>query len=260
MSFKRVSTVSAAWKERYGMVIDRIGEDNEYVFIQFHSPVKALLNEKWVNVEPGGCVIWGPNSHRKFDSPDCELVHDYFHVEYSDDEIFKKYDLKFETVYYPQRINDISGLVSEMDLEHIKREAYYNDFLRLSAEKIFAIIARSTVLDEPIVLNPEQREQFLRVRTFIHANSMHDWSVEEMADLVNLSKSRFFYMYKKIFNISPSLDLCRIRIQKAQSLLKNENLSVDETAERCGFNSPYHFIRQFKKIVGISPGKYKNKP
>ena len=147
-----------------------------------------------------------------------------------------------------------------MDLEHIKKEAYYNDFLRLSAEKIFAIIARSTVLAEPIVLNPEQREQFLRVRTFIHANSMHDWSVEEMADLVNLSKSRFFYMYKKIFDISPSLDLCRIRIQKAQSLLKNENLSVDETAERCGFNSPYHFIRQFKKIVGVSPGKYKNKP
>lgn len=42
MSFKRVSTVSAAWKERYGMVIDRIGEDNEYVFIQFHSPVKSI--------------------------------------------------------------------------------------------------------------------------------------------------------------------------------------------------------------------------
>lgn len=260
MAFKKITTASAAWKERRGIVIDRIGGDDEYVFIQFHTPVKALLNEKWINIEPGGCVIWGPDSHRRFDSPDCELVHDYFHIEYSDNKIFKNYNLKLETVYYPQRINEISGLVSEIDLEHIKKDSFYNDFSRLAAEKIFAIIARSIALAEPIVLNPEQREQFLRARTFIHANHMQDWSVEEMAELVNLSKSRFFYMYKKIFGISPLLDLCRVRIQKAQNLLKNDNLSVEETAERCGFNSPYHFIRQFKKIVGISPGKYKNKP
>ena len=36
-----------------------------------------------------------------------------------------------------------------------------------------------------------------------------------------------------------------------------EGLSVEDVAERVGFNDSNHFIKIFKKYVGITPSKYK---
>jgi YesN/AraC family two-component response regulator len=55
-------------------------------------------------------------------------------------------------------------------------------------------------------------------------------------------------------------DVICARIDAAKVLLvSSPDTSVTELAEKLGYKNPYHFIRQFKKITGITPGAYRNK-
>lgn len=47
------------------------------------------------------------------------------------------------------------------------------------------------------------------------------------------------------------------RIQKAKELLADPCLSIDVVAEQSGYHDYFYFTKVFKKVVGISPSKYR---
>ena len=49
----------------------------------------------------------------------------------------------------------------------------------------------------------------------------------------------------------------KVRIEKSKQLLKGKEQSVGDAAYGVGFNDINAFIRVFKKVEGITPGKYK---
>lgn len=51
--------------------------------------------------------------------------------------------------------------------------------------------------------------------------------------------------------------ISQYRITKSITLLRETDLSVNEIAERCGFNSPQSYIRVFKKQLGLTPGSFR---
>ena len=71
-----------------------------------------------------------------------------------------------------------------------------------------------------------------------------------------MSPSRFYAVYKNEFGVSPINDLIEARIHLAKSYLSSGEYSVSAAAEKLGYSSTYHFIRQFTKCVGVSPGKF----
>ena len=48
------------------------------------------------------------------------------------------------------------------------------------------------------------------------------------------------------------------KIAFSRKLLSQTSLSIDETAESCGFNTPNYFATVFKKYMGQSPVAYRN--
>ena len=84
----------------------------------------------------------------------------------------------------------------------------------------------------------------------------NDPSITEMARAVHLSESRFHTLYKQIFGISPKNDLIIARIERAKYLLEQNKYNNAQIAAMTGYTNEYHFIRQFKKIEGITPKEY----
>ena len=76
-----------------------------------------------------------------------------------------------------------------------------------------------------------------------------------MAQRLYLSESFFYVIYKQCFGVSPAHDLQMIRIERACYLLR-DGISVTETSSLCGFSNISNFIRQFKKVMGVTPTAY----
>jgi AraC family transcriptional regulator of arabinose operon len=55
-------------------------------------------------------------------------------------------------------------------------------------------------------------------------------------------------------------DVISSKIEKAKEVLTGTTCTVNQVAAMCGYDNEEHFMRQFKKIVGMTPTAYrKNK-
>ena len=79
----------------------------------------------------------------------------------------------------------------------------------------------------------------------------------KMAQLVNLSRARLCYLFKSESGISASRYLKSLRMKAATVLLSTTFLSVKETMVRVGFGDESHFVKDFKKIYGMTPTEYR---
>jgi AraC-like DNA-binding protein len=106
--------------------------------------------------------------------------------------------------------------------------------------------------------NPE-KQSFDFLRSFLRENLYRDISVEEMAEVMQLSRSHFTRIFGRVMGMSPRMYLEDLRLKTAIGVLFEEKISIKETAARCGIHDVNYFCRLFKKRYGISPGKYKER-
>ncbi len=82
-------------------------------------------------------------------------------------------------------------------------------------------------------------------------------SLNELAQSLNLSTSRLRHLFKDEMGQSPVQYLKAQRMQKAKELLETTFLNVQEIMLRVGVKDKSHFARDFKRIYGLSPLKYR---
>lgn len=82
-------------------------------------------------------------------------------------------------------------------------------------------------------------------------------SVEDMAELVGLTKNSFCRFFKKVTTKSPIQFVNEYRLNQAASLLTTSPFSISEIMYQCGFNDPSFFTRQFRKTKGVTPTEFR---
>ncbi len=102
-------------------------------------------------------------------------------------------------------------------------------------------------------------EKLSSIRSKIYGESYQFFSVECTAHEIRMSKSNFQHLYKKYFGVSFMQDLINSRIERAQMLLIQTNLTSADISKQCGYNNFTHFTRQFKTYTGCTPIEYRNK-
>ena len=84
-----------------------------------------------------------------------------------------------------------------------------------------------------------------------------DFTVEQMANEMNMSRSVLFKKLKAMTDSSPNEYLKAIRMRRAAELLKTTNHSVTEITYMIGINDPHYFSNCFKKQYGLSPTEFR---
>lgn len=97
------------------------------------------------------------------------------------------------------------------------------------------------------------------LREKIYRNPQLKWNVDTMAADVSMSRSYFQHIYRELFGVSCISDVISAKIEKAKEILSETSCTVSQAAAMCGYDNEEHFMRQFKKIVGVTPTVYRKK-
>jgi ABC-type sugar transport system substrate-binding protein/DNA-binding response OmpR family regulator/nitrogen-specific signal transduction histidine kinase len=106
---------------------------------------------------------------------------------------------------------------------------------------------------------PEQ-EFITKMNNIIFSNMDNsDFSVEELAETLKVSRVQLYRKVKAILGMSISDHINNIRLERAAELLKANDFTISEIAYTVGFSSPNYFSTAFKHKFGFSPKEYKSK-
>jgi len=93
------------------------------------------------------------------------------------------------------------------------------------------------------------------VLSAVHADPGADWNVSTLAARAALSRSTLAERFQKVLGASPGHYLAELRMQEASILLRNEEVSVAQIADRLGYATEAAFRRAFKRTTGLTPGE-----
>ena len=93
--------------------------------------------------------------------------------------------------------------------------------------------------------------------TSIHADPGGDWTVDQLAGLCNLSRSRFSERFTERVGKPPSTYLTLVRLGGAAKLLRDTSTPVGVIARMVGYTSEPGFSRAFRAHYGSSPARWR---
>jgi AraC-like DNA-binding protein len=108
--------------------------------------------------------------------------------------------------------------------------------------------------------NGDNRQDMVNIAkavSYMENNFTEDISAGQLAELSHYSERHFMRIFRKTYNASPLEYIIDLRINHACMLLKSTDMSISETAEKCGFDNVNYFSRLFKKRMGITPSGYR---
>lgn len=119
--------------------------------------------------------------------------------------------------------------------------------------------AKSLTVETDIPETDRASSEFISKASVLVLQHLQDseYGVEQLANDLCMERTGLYKKLTSLGESTPVTFIRRIRLQQAAKLLKEENLSVNEIAERTGFSSPSYFTKCFKKEFGMLPSEYK---
>jgi len=127
---------------------------------------------------------------------------------------------------------------------------------------IFLIQVLRHVMEEGLVehgmLAGLSHPQLVRVMNAIHEQPQENWSLEKLAEIAAMSRSKFAELFRSIVGQPPGDYISDWRVAVAQGLLK-KNKPVGWVANEVGYENGSALARVFRKKTGLSPKAWLDK-
>jgi AraC family transcriptional regulator len=99
--------------------------------------------------------------------------------------------------------------------------------------------------------------QARRTLAHIEANLASKMDIDDLANVVALSRSHFSRAFKRSVGFSPMEYVVVRRVERAKVMISGTSEPLAEVALACGFADQAHLNRRFRDIVGVSPGRWR---
>ncbi len=94
------------------------------------------------------------------------------------------------------------------------------------------------------------------VQKYINNHVAEMLSLNEVAGVFGLSPNYLSILFKKNSSLGFSEYIAQAKINKAKSMLLEEDMKIYEAADKLGFESAFYFSKVFKKVTGLSPREF----
>jgi AraC-like DNA-binding protein len=104
------------------------------------------------------------------------------------------------------------------------------------------------------------RDPFIgKALSLIHGKPSHDWTIEELAKQVGMSRTVLAERFAGQVGLPPMHYLAKWRMQMASELLAHSNDNVASIAAKIGYESEASFSRAFKRMIGVAPSAWRRR-
>ena len=170
---------------------------------------------------------------------------------------------------HPERIIVDEGMVitsgaatSFLDLALYLIELYGgHDAAVLTAKVLLIEMGRDTQLPFTIFSTRKMHgdRQILRAQQFIEANGHRPVTIEQLARRAGMSVRTFDRRFRSAVGETPTTYLQKLRVEKAKRLLESGTDTIEDIAEKVGYEDGRSFRRLFKTLTDLSPQAYRRK-
>ncbi|WP_320176028.1 AraC family transcriptional regulator [Maridesulfovibrio sp.] len=176
--------------------------------------------------------------------------------------------------YLQSLAEEISG--KACSAPHFNPAIAYKDFDRISFDELFSLSKTTgTKLEKQTALNnflyhalehfstnriiPEttgpQDNALSRVKEYIEQNFKNKITLNDLAETACLNPFHLQKLFVNRYGLSPQEQIISYRIYEAKTRIQSGEALI-EAALNSGFSDQSHFSRHFKRIIGISPGRF----
>ena len=99
--------------------------------------------------------------------------------------------------------------------------------------------------------------QTRRALDYIRDNLGSKMAMSDVADCVALSPSHFSRAFKQSVGSSPMAYIAARRVDRAKLMMTSTQDRLTDIALACGFSDQSHLTRSFRRLVGVSPGRWR---
>lgn len=205
-------------------------------------------------------IIYDGTTSVNYSSADDFLVCDWISFEADKNTDFLDAELDFNVPISNSDSDFISQIIRNITSEFYSMNGRRIKMLDFMMKTLLMKVAESCTHRDSIYASAEPHfSSLIELREKIYRNPQIKWNVDTMAADVNMSRSYFQHVYREIFGVSCMTDVINGKIEKAKEILSETGCTVSQVAAMCGYDNEEHFMRQFKKIVGITPTGYRRK-
>lgn len=174
------------------------------------------------------------------------VIQPYYQSEYN----FKsKLQLDFGGLKYVLGILNI--LLQELKSKRIGYETIIQSYFMI----LITFLSREYIQGN--MCNHKKMLGLAQAIAYLESNYLNQITLKDLSEKAFLSPRQFTRIFKSNYNTTPINYLINLRIKHACFLLRNSDLSIINVAVESGFSDSTYFCRQFRKIVGMSPGDYR---
>ena len=233
--------------------------DKTFVFLIFHNLATVDVNDLSIDLKPGTVLVRKPRVEVNI-----KVLGNYslsystlsFGSSYAS-KIVKMSNVDCNVFLQPLQVHFVDSILSKIDSELSTRNPNWQEIIFAHILELLGKTYRLSNHDFSETL-PDHAQKLRDLRSEIHENFSQPWKIDDMAEKMNLSTSRFASLYKSTFKISPTEDLIQTRIDQAKKMLSGSKVSVRRVSEACGFESVHYFHRAFKKRANLTPKHFQN--
>ncbi|HOJ10669.1 MAG TPA: AraC family transcriptional regulator [Clostridiales bacterium] len=165
------------------------------------------------------------------------------------------YHLQFSANNY-----DLLGILfNKIYLEYNSKQKGYVDLARAYVIELILKITRTLGNVSESNISYQKVHIVNTVLKYLQMYYQKNITLENLSNEMYLHKDYISKTCKNVTGLPVSILLQKMRIEQACLLLRTTDKKVVEIAKCCGFNDIKFFYKIFKKMMGVTPGDYRNK-
>lgn len=229
-----------------------------YLFLLVKTPALFVIDNEEIKTETSSVIIYDINYPHCYSSYNGKYINDWLHFKTDNgNDYFSSLNIPLNTVIKIWDDTFISEMINLMSNEYYSVNANKEKTMDLLLQTMFIKLSEVISTHNSRKHTNIHYAELIDLRKEIYRNPQIPWSIDMLSDKMNMCNTYIQKIYRETFGISCVADVIASKIFYAKDILSKTNMSVLEVANECGYRNDVHFMRQFKKYVGVTPSEYR---